>query len=207
VNKILKPLGASGQPHETPNHAVHACYLTRDGQFPPTNLDFDSNPLNNEIPTADIILDFGCGVGRNLPWIMEKTKAKYIGIDPNPSMRQFFWAIQDPKYLNRVELYPDIASLPEGMHFDVVLSTFTLQHIGYMTMGDTMDTTDIIKALRAFTTNFTIWIALENDTEDPGWITRMTTECEMAFIQYERNFKGLPELTHRGDFHLMIWQD
>ena len=48
-------------------------YTMRDKSFPPTRLAFDDNPFSDDILAAKNILDFGCGVGRNLPWVSETT--------------------------------------------------------------------------------------------------------------------------------------
>jgi SAM-dependent methyltransferase len=207
MTKVLRAIGISGQPHETPIDAARASYITDQGDFPATPLDMEENPLASEIPTAKYVLDLGCGVGRNLPWIMERTGAIYVGVDPNPSMLQFFWAIQDPQYLNRVHLYPDIESIPKDIVFDVVLSTFTLQHIGFRTLGDAMNVTDITKAILPYTSDFTIWIALEHELDEPGWVAQWAEECGIGFVVFERNYNKLPYLNHRGVPHLMIWQN
>jgi SAM-dependent methyltransferase len=207
MSKVLRAIGPSGQPHATPFDAARASYVTDRGDFPPTPLDMPENPLASEIPTAQYILDLGCGVGRNLPWIMERTGATYIGVDPNPSMLQFFWAVQDPQFLNRVQLYPDLESVPKDIVFDVVLSTFTLQHIGFRVGGDTMNVVDIIKSIKPLTNVFTVWIALEHEVDEPGWIAQWAEECGIMFVAFERNYQQYPDLTHRGVPHLMIWQD
>lgn len=41
-------------------------YTMRDDGFPPTDLSCD-NPFTDDVLAAESILDFGCGVGRNLP--------------------------------------------------------------------------------------------------------------------------------------------
>lgn len=207
MSKVLRSIGLSGQPHATPFDAARASYVTNQGDFPPTPLDMEENPLASEIPPAKYVLDIGCGVGRNLPWIMERTGATYIGVDPNPSMLQFFWAIQDPQYLSRVRLYSDFESIPKEIIFDVVLSTFTLQHIGFRTLGDAMNVTDITKVILPQTNDFTIWIALEHEDEESGWIAQWATECEIMFISYERKYTKFSYLTHRGIPNLMIWQN
>ena len=184
-------------------------YTTRDDGFPPTNLAMPENPFVVEVLGAQNILDVGCGVGRNLPWIMEHTHARYHGLDPNPVMLENFWKVTDPKYKDprRVELYDDIDLLPPGLQMDVVVVTFVFQHLGFRAPPDVMNVTDITRRIRDHTRRGTVWILLEHELEEL-WIRRWTTENNIkpdVFIPY---YKGLPELLHRGDqSHLIIWKE
>ena len=61
------------------------------GSYP--KLNFDKKSYDGKK-----ICDIGCGVGRNLPWIMENTSAIYVGLDPNTTMTDNFWEVQSQNY-------------------------------------------------------------------------------------------------------------
>ena len=185
-------------------------YTTRDDQFPSTRLVNDDNPFNDDVLRAKNILDFGCGVGRNLPWIYEHTVATYYGIDPNPVMRDNFWVITDEKYKDRAELMPDFSELvpggPGGLVFDVVVITFVFQHLGYRSPDGAMNITDITQKIMQYTRKGTIWFLLEHEGEEE-WLDRWFTENEIEPDVLELNYAGLSEMTHRGNTaNLIIWE-
>ena len=91
----LKKFGVAGKDYENAELAKGDTYTRLDGSFPSTNLACDENPYKDKLKTSKYNLDFGCGVGRNIPWIMENTAATYIGLDPNTTMTKFIWDIQD----------------------------------------------------------------------------------------------------------------
>ena len=99
MNK-LKKFGVAGKTYLEAETAKGDTYTTNDGGFPSTNLGCSDNPFIEELNTARYILDFGCGVGRNLAWIMQNTDATYIGLDPNNSMTKFFWDVQEEQGYN-----------------------------------------------------------------------------------------------------------
>jgi SAM-dependent methyltransferase len=109
----LKKFGVAGKDYEDATSAKGDTYTTLDGGFPPTNLACSDNPFIEELNSSKYILDFGCGVGRNLPWIMENTNAIYIGLDPNTTMTKYFWDVQIEQghdvesWKDRVQLYND----------------------------------------------------------------------------------------------------
>jgi SAM-dependent methyltransferase len=181
-------------------------YTMRGDQFPPTRLANDDNPFNEDILKAKTILDFGCGVGRNLPWIYDCTPATYYGIDPNPVMLDNFWVITDERYKDRTVLASDFSELPDGIVFDVVVSVFVFQHLGYRAPDGAMDITDITQKIMQYTKTGTIWFLLEHELEE-SWLDRWFTENEIEPDVFKLNYRGLPEMTHRGwDAHLVIWK-
>lgn len=182
-------------------------YTTRDDGFPPTNLGCAVNPFINDILNAMNILDFGCGVGRNLPWIAENTGAMYYGLDPNPVMRESFWKVTDRKYEKRATLMASFEEIPEGMVFDVVVSTMVMQHLGYRAPAGAMNVTDMTQKIMEHTREGTIWFVLEHEREE-HWMARWLDENNINPDVFELNYVGLPELTHRGsDSHLVIWKE
>lgn len=182
-------------------------YTTKDDGFPPTPLAFEGNPFNDEIRAAKNILDFGCGVGRNLPWIYENTDAIYYGLDPNPVMLENFWKVTDQKYTKMAFLLKSFEDIPKDMVFDVVVSTFVMQHLGYRAPEGVMDVSDITQEIMKHTRKGTIWFLHEHETEEPGWLDRWFTENDITPDFFELNWSGAPELTHRGNYaHLVLWR-
>ena len=120
----LQKYGVGGKYYEDAETAKGDTYTCLDGSFPSTNLGCDENPYKEELTTAKYILDFGCGVGRNLPWIMENTNATYVGLDPNTTMTEFFWDVQEEQghnineWKNRVQIYSEFDEIPKDIKFD-----------------------------------------------------------------------------------------
>ena len=96
----LQKFGVASKDYNAADLAKGDTYTRLDGSFPPTNLACKENPFSDQLKDAKYILDFGCGVGRNLPWIMENTNAIYVGLDPNTSMIQYFWEVQTEQGYN-----------------------------------------------------------------------------------------------------------
>lgn len=217
MTKILKEFGVSKSENilaEAKGSGVDVravargyTYTTRDDEFPPTPLTFEGNPFNDEILAAKNILDFGCGVGRNLPWIAENTDAIYYGLDPNPVMLEQFWHVTDQKYGNMAFLLKSFEDVPKDVVFDVVVSTYVFQHIGYRTPDDVMNSTDLTQEIMKHTRKGTIWFLLEHEQEE-SWLDRWFTENKIKPDFFELNWSKMPELTHRGiDAHLVMFKE
>jgi SAM-dependent methyltransferase len=214
----LKKFGVAGKDYENAISAKGDTYTTLDGGFPSTNLACSDNPFIEELNSSKYILDFGCGVGRNLPWIMENTNAIYIGLDPNTTMTEYFWEVQFQQgydieaWKSRVQLYNDFDDIPSDINFDYIITTFVLQHLGYRYINfDTMNLDDISKQLISRLNDGGVWFLIEHDSEE-DWIFRWTKTNNINLNVYIRSYKGLPELTDRdhtapnGGHHLMIWK-
>ena len=80
--KHLKKFGYGGVDYTNMADARGNTYTTSDNRHPTTNFACQDNPYTEQLYSAKYILDFGCGVGRNLSWIMENTNAHYVGLDP-----------------------------------------------------------------------------------------------------------------------------
>jgi SAM-dependent methyltransferase len=214
----FKRYGVAGRDYENAELAKGDTYTTMSGGFPSTNLACEENPFANQLKEAKYILDFGCGVGRNLPWIMKNTNAIYIGLDPNTSMTQYFWEVQEQQghnidlWKNRVQLYNDFNQIPPEVNFDYIVTTFVLQHLGYRYINvNTMNLDHITQSLIPRLNSGGIWFLIEHDSEE-NWIDRWTTNNNINLDVYIRSYKGLPELSERdhtapnGGHHLMIWK-
>jgi SAM-dependent methyltransferase len=210
-NKRFEAVGLASRKMVSKEDAMEMTYRTRDGKCPPTPLVFPDNPFNEDILKARTVLDVGCGIGRNLPWIMENTEADYFGLDPNTTMLHYFHQVQGNDWYDRIFLYADLTKLPQGVVFDVVLSTFTLQHIHYDVKPDQMDASDIGLEIKKHTKPGTIWFLLEHEWEQPGWQKQWLTDMEFMPDVKIINWNDpatkvcpFPELSHRGTHNLII---
>jgi SAM-dependent methyltransferase len=214
----LYKYGVAGQNYLDLESAKGDTYTCLDGSFPPTNLACIENPYTQELNTAKFILDLGCGVGRNLPWIMENTNATYVGLDPNTNMTEYFWDVQEQQGYNveewkqRAIVCNDFSEIPEDIKFDYVVTTFVLQHLGYRYINPgVLNITGITKEIFTKLNKGAVWFSLEHDSEE-NWIPTWKRECEIEFNVYIRSYKGLPELNERdhtapnGGHHLMIFK-
>ncbi len=205
--KRLVPFGVAGGNWESKEAAKYATYETADGGLPPTPLIHARNPYNREIREARAVLEVGCGVGRNLPWIMENTGARYFGVEPNPSMLRYFWECNDKdRYGSRVCLASDFDEEIRGRRYDVVLITFVFQHITYRPPAGIMNIDDITRTIMRCTADNCVWFLLEHDREDPGWIERWLGNNGIIADVYLRDWRDFDFLCHRGDHHLIIFK-
>lgn len=216
--KILKKFGYAGMDYNDLATARGNTYTTLSDGYPSTNIGCNENPFKEQLKTAKYILDFGCGVGRNLRWIMENTDANYVGLDPNTNMTQFFWDVQykehgniADQWKNRVTLVKEFSEIESNIKFDYVVVTFVLQHLGYRYhVEDGYNLTELTKNILLRMNIGAVFFAIEHDSEE-HWIDRWTKECDITLDVYIRSYKGLPELTHRdnctyGGHHLMIFR-
>jgi cyclopropane fatty-acyl-phospholipid synthase-like methyltransferase len=218
-DKEFKKFGIAAIDYTDADTARGFTYTTLQNEFPPTPILSPINPFNDDIITAKNVLEIGCGVGRNLPYIMEKTNAHYWGIDPNKEMLQYFWDVSDHKYKDRVTLVHDWSELPAELRFDFVLSTFVFQHIAFMAPEGVMNVSDITRQAMKFTRPGTVWFVLEHEREQAGWQERWMKECKIIPEVYYRpggNHAGggtipYPEfvsMTHRGnDNNIIIFKE
>jgi len=216
--KRLMKFGVASKNYDDAKNARDDTYTTADDTFPSTNIACAENPYTEELTSAKYILDFGCGVGRNLSWIMKNTSAHYVGLDPNKNMIQYFWEIQEREghdvssWKDRVSLYNEFSEIPADIKFDYVISTFVLQHLGYRYINfGYYNLTDITQDILSRLNSGAVFFALEHDSEE-DWIPRWLSENNITLDVYIRSYKGLPELTDRdhcapnGGHHLLIFK-
>lgn len=206
--KQLIPFGIAARPVIGLDDAKNNTYRKNNGEFPPTPLIFPDNPYNNVVKNAKNILEIGCGCGRNVPWIMENTNANYVGIDPNESMRREFHRNLDIKIQTQWNGRVSVADSTQKVDgdFDVIISTFVLQHIGFRTPEGVMNVADICNELKEMLRTGGIFILFEHEEEEK-WIDRWKHETGINPQVFIRNYGGFTELNDRGQVHhLMIWQ-
>lgn len=213
-NKRFLPYGLAAEHYTTAKRARGMMYTTAQDTLPPTRIIFDDNPYNDIVEKAKVILDFGCGIGRNLPFIMENTSAHYIGVEPNASALQYFWTIQNnpdefefrtDNWEQRVTLLSTIAEITQSI--DVVISTFVMMHLHTPPPG-IMGPVEMVNEIRQHTHPGTVWIFYEHEREKAGWQQAWLDECGIIPQVYKKDYIGWEELTHRGtDHHLIIWKE
>jgi 2-polyprenyl-3-methyl-5-hydroxy-6-metoxy-1,4-benzoquinol methylase len=209
--KRLDPIGIASKHFDTVESARGHTYTTTDDKLVPTQLAFSDNPCSFKYLTARTILDIGCGIGRNLPWILHNTRATYIGLDPNASMRTAFAHYQKDyleheDYIGRILLVGSFDEIPYDIQFDAVVCTFVFQHITFRSSEEQMNVTDITQEVFKRSTPNAPWLLYEHDQEERGWIDRWFKENNISPFVYSRNYMGIPELTHRGPHHLIIFE-
>lgn len=210
MNKKLNAYGVASIEFDNIDMAKAYTYDDAHGTFPPTPLIFKENPFNQEISKARLILEVGCGVGRNLPWILNNTNAKYFGIEPNPSMVNFFHQQNKNLDSDRFEIYYDYDQLP-NLKFDVVIFTFVLQHITYRPTEDSMNIDDLIQKCFQYAHSDTVFLLIEHEAEEEGWMSKWFENNKIIPDLYIRDWtlKGkcsVPELTDRGCHDLIIFK-
>jgi len=178
-------------------------YLTDKGEHIPTPIINDDNPFNNEIINSNNILEIGCGVGRNVQYLLDNTNSNYIGVDPNREMTRWFWDVVDKS--DRVKLFNDLNLDTE---IDVVLSILTFEHIGYRTPNNIMDIRDITFEIMEYTHPGTIWVLVEHEVEEPGWIDRWCGDFNINPDVRIKNWSRFPELNHRpnSNYDFIVWK-
>lgn len=206
MKKLLRPFGVAARPMRSKEDAMEWAYTKKDGAFPPTRLVFPENPFNDVISNASNILEIGCGSGRNVPWIMENTVADYTGFDPNPTMLKFFWDCNDnPTARRRCAIHSTINDQVRSKLYDVVLTTFVFQHIGFRPRWPSMNVTDITRQILPLIKPGGIWLLFEHEVEEV-WQERWINEAGLRqrLAVYHKNFAGFPELNDRGQCHNLI---
>jgi len=210
-NKQFKAFGVASPLHLTPAIARSYTYeADRESdpnkKFPGTPFINDDNPFNEKVRNAKNILEIGCGVGRNVPYLMENTAAKYTGLDPNKvGMLDHFWDIVPTKYQDRVTITDTFDDL-KGEKFDLIICTFVLQHIGYRPDSETMNIDDITQKVMEHTSQGTVWFLLEHNFEE-DWQTKWMAANGIVPDVFIQPWTRFPELRHRTEHNLIIWEE
>jgi len=97
---------------------------TGDPTFAPDFPRLRPPPLENKTS----ILDFGCGIGRNIPYLINNFKAKVHGYD-FPNMIALAREYLGPEVWNKIVwIEPPVSNLKKH-RFDLVLASLVFQHI------------------------------------------------------------------------------
>lgn len=212
----MKAYGVASKNYTSQIEAKGDTYTQIDGTFPTTNILCKDNPHKQEFIESKYVLDFGCGVGRNLRAVLENTNAVYVGVDPNKTMLSYFWetqkqlGINEDDVKNRVLLFDSLDNIPKDIMFDYVISTFVMQHLGYR-YGETYDLDTITDKIKERTHSKAVWFLLEHDSEE-DWIERWLLSNNIKLEVFIAGYKGLPELCERdyttngSGHHLMIFK-
>lgn len=212
MDKILTPYGVASKPYPDLHSAASDTYTLSDGTLWSTRLTFDGNPFNERILKAQNVFEIGCGVGRNVPWIMQQTKANYFAVEPNDHMREHFFRqeaaigkVFQSDWLPRCRVFKNFDDLDRNCtaRFDLVLCTFVFQHIGYRPQPPVMNVGDITRMIRRNTTHGTIWFVYEHQIEEPGWLFRWLSETNFSWFFLDNKFSKIPDLLHRG-YHTLV---
>lgn len=209
--KKLTGAGVANQSYRDAEHAKSFTYDNLAGDFPTTKLTFKANPYNKKILAAKNVLDFGCGVGRNLHWVMHNTRAHYYGIDTNPDMLKYFWVVNKHllKFKRRVTIANNFDFLLNTI--DVVLITFVFQHIVNRLPPEVMNINDITTAIKSHCKKNAVWLMLEHESEAPGWQATWLAANQITPDVYIKNYTT-PALCHqrelcdRGPHNLIIFK-
>ncbi len=209
-DKVLRPYGLAAHEMQSPDMAKYWAYTRNDDSFPPTPIVFPENPFNDVVKAARECLEIGCGNGRNFPAVIEQTEARYSGIDPNGSMLRMFRDSHpdlDPRvFEERCYLAQDFDDGVRSRRYDLVLTTFVFQHLGFRAPAGMMNIADITRDVLQLMTPGAVWILFEHEEEE-AWIDRWRRECGIDLAVYERFFEGFPALNDRGMVHhLMIYR-
>ena len=204
--KKLIAFGTAAREIRSAEEARFWTYQRQDGSFPPTRLLNPDNPFNEEIKKARSVLEIGCGSGRNLPYIMENCPyAKYYGVEPNQSMLRWFWELNDRRFQDRAYVTYEFDEVLLSQKFDLVITTFVLQHIGYRPVPPAMNVGDITQVVLRLMKEHAIWFSFEYDAEE-RWIGRWMSENKIRPQVYIRYYAGFPELNDHTFHHLIIWK-
>lgn len=209
ANKLVAYGFTGSMRFDTAAAAAYWTYQTRDGRLVPTPLDFPGIDRRDEVretvERASAVMEIGCGIGRNMPWIMDHSAAHFYGVEPNADMFRFFWDVQDRKHAPRVTLSPEL--FPETVKADVVLTVMALQHLAVKPPAGAMDHVEITReVIRRNCRPGTLWVHFESEC-DGDWLNDWTRACGITPLVYWRNYDGIPELNHRlSTHHLIVWR-
>lgn len=97
-------------------------------------LDFNQEDIKKHIgdllTKPDLkVLEIGCGWGRNAQFFKETTNIKYFGFDPSPTSLNLFKKQKFPK--DRFYVADSINDKILKNKYDLIFSTYVLQHIGF----------------------------------------------------------------------------
>ena len=153
---------------EKPNDEVFVKQL-RHGSYGPTVFDqqlltsYYKDLLNKDQVN---VLEIGCGWGRNAQWFKDKININYYGFDTSQTSLRYFNDLQLPK--ERFYTSLDIDQVILSQKYDLIFSTFVLQHIGFYG-GDILDVNGITKSLIPLLNFCGFWFSYELGGGQNSW--------------------------------------
>ncbi len=189
---MKKLVNISGIPFETGNPKFNTCDIRNLSKTP---TDFGQEKLTNlygdVIKNAKKVLEIGCGAGRNAQYFLN-TDIQYFGFDPSPTAMDLFrnnryWGIENQEqFYISLEIDETILS----QEYDMIFSTYVLQHVGFSTDEDVYDSVSITKALFPTLKSGGIWLAYElyqgqNDWSPKRWKQESFEADEVKVLYHE----------------------
>lgn len=138
-----------------------------------TPVDFRQEVLNNLwgsnfIDRCEKVLEIGFGCGRNAQFFMNETQhVKYYGFDTSTVGLKYFLAQQFPEDRHYVSC--DIDEEILSQKYDLIFSTYVLQHIGFSNNLEIYDSNRMTQILWALLKDGGYWMSHEGRTGDNGW--------------------------------------
>ncbi len=161
---------------------------------------------DNQILQAKKIFEIGCGLGRNLEWIMKNTKANYYGVEPNDTVLTHFWEYESNlEYKERVYLSNSFNEEIKKHKFDIIVCMFVFQHIGYRTTNikNAMDIDEITHEILPMTTKDTLWFLVEHEHEEANWQAKWIMNSGFILLQ-EFKDKDIETYKPKGGHNILI---
>jgi len=122
------------------------------------------------------VLEIGFGCGRNAQFFINETEhIKYYGIDISEVGLKYFMKQDFPEERYYISLDVDDTILSQ--EYDLIFSTFTLQHIGFKKDKEVYDCVSLTKKLFPLLKLGGYWISYEGHGGDNGW-TPKTWYCQ-----------------------------
>lgn len=112
------------------------------------------------------VLEIGCGCGRNANFFKDKPTVEYFAFDTSATSLAYFRAEKFPDRFYVAE-YPDDIILAQ--QYDLIFSTFVLQHIGIFDGRDTLDAVRLSKLLMPTLVIGGYWLAFELHQGQNNW--------------------------------------
>ncbi|MBI2449307.1 class I SAM-dependent methyltransferase [Candidatus Pacearchaeota archaeon] len=120
------------------------------------------------IDKCEKVLEIGFGCGRNAQFFMNETKhIKFYGFDASPVGLKYFKAQQfsEDRYYVSLDIDEEILS----QKYDLIFSTYVLQHIGFLDDIDFYDANRITQVLWPTLKNGGYWMCHEGNSGDNRW--------------------------------------
>ena len=126
----------------------------------------------NLIDKASNVLEIGCGWGRNAQYFINEKHINYYSFDPSPTSLMYF------KRLNlssdRFYISHDLDNKITSNKYDLIFSTFVLQHVGFLpgnTLVDdnTLDSESLTQTLLQNLKVGGFWVSYESRCGQMGW--------------------------------------